>query len=491
MRRVNSNSALRIAALALICLGSGAMQAQNYEDVLRYSRIDPLGSGRSIGMGGAMTGLGADLGCLWSNPAGLGMYRQSDFSLSLGLSGSGASTTSADLSEVNARAGVIVPQFGLALTYPLTSLDFQQATIAVGYTKIANLQRYGQWDGGESSGSMTQEFAAAAQGTGWESLYDMDPFYVEPAWNTYLIDLVDADVDGQYMSAYEAGGPVNHELTLDQRGQIGETTIAVGSTYRERLQLGLSIGFTSIDMTREELYKESGFGPASDLEDWSIKDELEVTGNGTHWGAGLIYSLGTLRIGASYRSGERLKIDDVYEVTVHSMFTSVPSRYSAKSPVSSIRYVVRTPRRYRLGLAWTLGKSAVLTADFEEVNYASARFSTSDFSASDVDQINAEVSSILQAATILRTGLEIRANEEWRVRAGAGYESAPSLGPLDEGHRIWGALGLGYRKDNYYLSTTYRHRVSSEDGMTYASAPYSTTARWGTGMLAVTGGVRF
>jgi hypothetical protein len=52
-------------------------------------------------------------------------------------------------------------------------------------------------------------------------------------------------------------------------------------------------------MTREELYKENGFGAASDLEEWTIKDELEVSGTGTHWGAGLIYSVAGLRVGAS------------------------------------------------------------------------------------------------------------------------------------------------------------------------------------------------
>lgn len=488
---MRSIAVLLTSGLLAGLMTSTGLQAQNYEDVLRYSRIDPLGSGRSIALGGAMTGLGADLGALWSNPAGLGMYRQSDFSLSVGLSGSGARTTSGEMSEVGARAGVIVPQFGLALTYPTSSFNFPQATIAVGYTKVADLQRYGHWDGGESSGSMTQEFAGAAQGTGWESLYEMDPFYVEPAWNAYLIDLVDPDVDGQYAAAYQNGEPVKHQLTLDQRGQIGETVIALGSTYQERLQLGISIGFTSLDMTREELYKENGFGAASDLEEWTIKDELEVSGTGTHWGAGLIYSVAGLRVGASYRSGERLKIDDYYEVTVHSKWTSVPAGYSANSPLSSVQYVVRTPRRYRLGLAWTLGKVATITADYEGVNYASARFSTSDFSEVYVDQINAEVGAQLQAATILRGGLEIRASEHLRARMGGGFESSPTLASQDEGERFWGSMGLGYRKDNWYLSTAYRHRVSSEDGVIYASAPYGTTARWGMGLLAVTGGVRF
>jgi hypothetical protein len=80
-----------MVALALTC-GDRAL-AQGLEDVpndaMRYGRMDFLGSARSTGLGGATTALGADLGALWSNPAGLGMYRSSDLSFSLGVGAGG------------------------------------------------------------------------------------------------------------------------------------------------------------------------------------------------------------------------------------------------------------------------------------------------------------------------------------------------------------------------------------------------------------------
>jgi long-subunit fatty acid transport protein len=481
---------LALLLLAPVTSECGGLWAQNYTDVLRYSRVDPLGSSRSIGLGGAMTALGADLGTMWSNPAGLGMYRQSDFSLSLSLGAGGAKTQALDESSIDAAPHVILPQFGLALTYPLTLANFEHATLAVGYTKLNDFHERAFWTADAEGGSMTEEFAGGAQGTGWQSLFNLDAYYIEPAWNAYLIDLVDPEVDGVYAPAY-TDGPVTHALRRESKGQMGETTIALGTTYRKRLHMGLSIGFTSVDLVREELYKENGFAETSDLQEWTIKDELEVSGAGMHWGAGFIYQFQGLRIGASYRSGERLKIDDYYQVTVHSMLTSVPSGYNSESPLSYIQYKVRTPRRYSLGAAWTLGKVAVVSVDWQGVNFARASFSTNDFAQNYVDGINNEVQEMLQHANILRAGLEIRATEFWRVRAGGGYESAPSINATDEGERAWASLGCGYRKDNWYMSGNYRHRMSSEEGRMFASAPYATSAQLGLGLLTVTGGVRF
>ena len=52
-----------LAVLLVLCTQWAT--AQGLADVMRYSRQDPLGSARSMGMGGAMTGLGADLGAIW------------------------------------------------------------------------------------------------------------------------------------------------------------------------------------------------------------------------------------------------------------------------------------------------------------------------------------------------------------------------------------------------------------------------------------------
>jgi hypothetical protein len=55
--------------------------AQNVEDALRYSQIFYGGTARFMSMGGAFTALGGDMSSLSQNPAGLGVFRSSELTI--------------------------------------------------------------------------------------------------------------------------------------------------------------------------------------------------------------------------------------------------------------------------------------------------------------------------------------------------------------------------------------------------------------------------
>ena len=55
--------------------------AQKIEDALRNSQVFYYGTARFMGMGGAFTALGGDLSSLSQNPAGLGVFRSSEVSI--------------------------------------------------------------------------------------------------------------------------------------------------------------------------------------------------------------------------------------------------------------------------------------------------------------------------------------------------------------------------------------------------------------------------
>ena len=119
-----------LAVLLVLC--AQWVAAQGLADVMQYSRQDPLGSARTMGMGGAMTALGADLGAIWSNPAGLGMYRSSDISFSVAPGAGGASTEYLGNKSVTAEPHVIVGQLGVALTMPMLSPTLSGALLHSG-----------------------------------------------------------------------------------------------------------------------------------------------------------------------------------------------------------------------------------------------------------------------------------------------------------------------------------------------------------------------
>src|SRR5665647_1481853 len=71
---------LVLILIAVISIFSGVI-AQNVDDALRYSQIFYGGTARFMSMGGAFTALGGDISSLSQNPAGLGVFRSSEITL--------------------------------------------------------------------------------------------------------------------------------------------------------------------------------------------------------------------------------------------------------------------------------------------------------------------------------------------------------------------------------------------------------------------------
>jgi hypothetical protein len=75
----------RLLFLGVLTSWASCLLGQNETDIFRYSFTESLGSARTMGMGGAFGALGADLACLTGNPAGIGLYRRGDASLTTGF----------------------------------------------------------------------------------------------------------------------------------------------------------------------------------------------------------------------------------------------------------------------------------------------------------------------------------------------------------------------------------------------------------------------
>ena len=59
-----------------------SMSAQTIDDALRYSKLFYQGTARFEGMAGAFTALGGDLTAISLNPAGIAVFRSTEFTVS-------------------------------------------------------------------------------------------------------------------------------------------------------------------------------------------------------------------------------------------------------------------------------------------------------------------------------------------------------------------------------------------------------------------------
>ena len=74
----------KITIISILMTLSSAMIAQNAMDAYTVSSSQIRGTARYVSMGGAFTSLGGDPSSIVQNPAGIGVYRSSEVSASLG-----------------------------------------------------------------------------------------------------------------------------------------------------------------------------------------------------------------------------------------------------------------------------------------------------------------------------------------------------------------------------------------------------------------------
>ncbi|MBQ2523124.1 MAG: hemin receptor, partial [Prevotella sp.] len=75
----------RYMALAVILMTSMSMMAQETYENTKLAETDLNGTAKYVGMGGALEALGADISTMGTNPAGIGLFRNSSISASMGL----------------------------------------------------------------------------------------------------------------------------------------------------------------------------------------------------------------------------------------------------------------------------------------------------------------------------------------------------------------------------------------------------------------------
>ncbi len=74
-----------LALLSLMYVTSNGLFAQNEVDALRYSYNQYGGTARFVSMGGAFSTLGGEFTSLGINPAGVGIYKKSEFTFTPGF----------------------------------------------------------------------------------------------------------------------------------------------------------------------------------------------------------------------------------------------------------------------------------------------------------------------------------------------------------------------------------------------------------------------
>lgn len=462
----------RITIILGILLSAVILNAQNEVDALRYSTYYHGGTARFISMGGAFNALGGDPSTLTFNPAGIGIYRKSEFTFTPTFYLNDTRSTYLGSSYTDHKYNFNFNNFAI-IGASLSGNEDGWAAVNFGfaYNRLNNFHRYSIIEGQNFTSSITDYFAEIADGN---SVDNLNYFNEGLAWETYLIDPDSSGNTADYMSSLIGRGEYQTRYTT-QKGYIGEYAFSIGANYANQFYIGGTIGIQSLRYEEDVIYSEDDRDSLiNDFNFLEYKQHLETHGTGVNFKLGVIYRpVDWVRIGGAIHTPTFFGLNDLYSSSMRSSINSVLTDTSISykgtwydSPSGEYNYSLTTPFKAIGSLAFVIKKAAIVSVDYEFVDYSIARLRADDYSF--ITENNSISNSYTYAGNI-RAGLEYKYGP-FSFRGGyALYQSPYNKSQVDnDGSLTIYSGGIGIRSKSFYIDLAYTYSVMNENFYLYS-----------------------
>jgi len=461
--------------------------AQSEEDALRMSRLAPGGTARSAALGNAFGALGADPSSISINPAGFGLYRTSELSLTPAFEVHDAENVHYGTKAFDTGTRFHFSNLALVINNPAESgRAWRGSTYGVVYDRRASHHLRRTALGERVPSTILEGFAAVADGTPSGNLSTRFPFTSGLAWDTYAIDpwyVTDPNgnpVPDLYIGAIPFGSDTRQTHTVESSGATTSTAFFYSGNYKDRMFLGASVGITGHRYQRTTVHREASLDESLALRDVTYREDLSTSGNGFDLKLGLIgHATDRLRVGFAFHGPQWLRLNDGYLTEMRTNWRRPPLdttaagrlTFAAASPDGQFSYRTHTPWRTVLSVAYIAGSSGLVSLDYEYADFRQARFRPSNrmFDSYDFAAENDAILASFRPVHSLRAGTEWRLGR-WYYRMGVGF--VPDA-HMDDDPRQGTALktfaaGIGYRSDHFSLDLGLVHTQNDVRYFQYA-----------------------
>ncbi|MFN0214127.1 MAG: hypothetical protein ACKVT2_07710 [Saprospiraceae bacterium] len=465
----------KIAIIAILLLSAGQSYSQNASDVLRYSYLQPSGTARFVGAGGAFGALGAEFGAISQNPAGLALFRSNELSLTPSLH---FSRTEAGLESQPAysddKSKFGFDNIGLVFNTNSAGKKWKTFNFGIGYNRLADYNHTLYYEGDMAGTIMNGFFAEARTG-------NLDAFGSELAYNSGAF-YQDSSQNLTYDFAGNENAVVNRAQSVTSFGRMNEMAISFAGNYDEKLMVGATIGVPFVNYRLEGEYIESD--PVETVEYFdklTYTEYLRTSGVGVNLKLGVIYKVSqALRLGAAFHTPTALSLTDSYSNTFSYDFTDGNGTTIGEvqeSPDGTFDYKLRTPWRASASAALVVKKMGFLSADVEWVDYAANRYNfTADVASQDNQQyereVNTDIQRSYQQTMNVRFGGEL-VLDDFRLRGGLNLLGKPEEGAT--GFNTGYSAGAGIRGESFFLDFGWRRGKGKGSVQPYQNAPVAST----------------
>ncbi len=429
---------IALSAASILFFVTSTVNAQYENYAALFGRQTSFGgTARYASIGGAATSLGGDLGAATVNPAGLGMYRKSEFSFSPFFGGSGSSSNFLDETSHDSKGSFGLSSLGIAICGikdDLDKSDWRGGTFSIGMSRTNSFHNSVSFSGTDLNNSIADYFVQAANGSIIDNLSTL-PFL---AYNTYVLDTTSSG--NQYTNHLDDSGTggfgsMRKEGTYTTKGGQYQWNIAYGTNYKDKLFIGGGFGITSLsfreDLTYTEIHNYNGVSNAFDV--LTLNDYNKIKGTGVNFKLGYIYKIGqVLRIGTTVTTPTYYWMNQEYGSDLTAVFPSDLSvdgellgTRSLSSDPGYFKFNYTTPAKIAIGTSLFAGKVGFLSADVEYVPYSlSTLSSTNNADDKTMRFYNDIVRNNYQNVLNLKLGGELRL-DIFKFRAGLAYLPNP------------------------------------------------------------------
>ena len=466
------------AALAMAVILPVAAQ-DTYESA-RLLGNDLNGTARYVGMGGAMDALGADLSTISTNPAGIGLFRHSHASISLGF----VSQQDVEKFDNKSKTTISFDQAGFVYSSRISRSSF--INFAFNFHKSKNFNQIINAANalkGCSQNGLT--YAKAAEGVYYFDLNKQGEnigYYAENdrSWAYSESDYMNANSLMTDFDAYYKQEPYwvfyndANAYTFDRahRGWINNFDFNVSGNSNDRFYWGLTVGVKSVNYRGYSEYAET-LVDKNDEPNGSVavSDVRRIKGTGLDVTAGVIFrpsAESPFRIGLSISSPTWYDLNTTNDT--YMLNNSQTGYWDDGQSHQEYDFKFYTPWKFGLSLGHTIGTQVALGFGYEFSDYTSStnRVNKGDtywyddygYSPSYTDELmKRNTDQSLKGVHTIRVGAEFKPVTEFAIRLGYNYVSSPyeENGVRDAKLE---SPGVSYSSTTDYVNWKDTHRIT-------------------------------
>lgn len=550
--------------------------AQSAIDAFRFSQPDMKGTARYMGMGGAFGALGGDLSSISTNPAGIGVYRRSEVGVTMDIDCQTATSEAQGIKNTQNQTKVLLNNVGGVVSWNLGNTVMPNINLGFTYNKAASFNAHYSGYIPNLSNSLTNYIAGVSNYEGVreedvESLYDSDHYLIFDPYNpndggkaapwlsilgydSYFITPSGNYDQPNWIGQWGATTSGSGAFDVLTSGSADEYNIALGGNIGNKVFWGIDLGIVNMNYSMTAMWGEtlqnavvnnpSGTENSSAM--WRMTNYYNASGTGYNVKVGLIYRpIQELRLGFSFASPTWYSINESYlgKTNYNYPEINIPDRndpnsvdfaYTNQGQWGNDSFNFRTPWRITASAAGVIGRSLIVSADFEWQKYNKMRFYEPNYSNYDYGfgggfddwgypyysapgtdfespsplntdywwAQNSEIETYYKSTTTIRLGAEYRITPRFSVRAGYAHVSSPVTKEAKDGQLLimtsgtmpnyrmdnsinYFTCGLGYNFNNFYVDGAFVHKYMNSEYHAYTSDPANPTIQSPTAKLGL------